>query len=305
MKTLITGSMKTAAIVVMTVVAGYTATCQNFNDAGGTGFRYYLPSVSATNGLQMTGTDFNAFFNARIYKGKKTAIAGGFKAFQVGLRAMDNQRFESLNLYSIQANLTLMQVLGQKTRLLIQLAPQINSDFASAGMGDIRVPGSVIVKTQVNGKFGYSLGVNYNSQINFARVLPLIGVNWKISDRDYLNMLLPGSFRLEHRFGDRFYLATEALARSMSFAIGGQDHALSMGGNRRKAGFYVETLLLAEYEVMKNICVFGGFGLAHARKFEQYDAQDNLVSIENSSIPQGDLNNSKVVKVGLVLRVRS
>jgi len=60
----------------------------------------------------------------------------------------------------------------------------------------------------------------YNSEFSGAFFMPLLGIDWKIDDRNYLFGVLPGNLVIEHKAGNRFYYGAIFRAITNSYRAG-------------------------------------------------------------------------------------
>lgn len=66
----------------------------------------------------------------------------------------------------------------------------------------------------------YKFGIYYNSEFSGTFIMPLLGIDWKINERNNLFGVLPGSVTYEHKVNNRFYWGSTFKAITNSYQAG-------------------------------------------------------------------------------------
>ena len=100
----------------------------------------------------------------------------------------------------------------------------------------------------------FRAGVYVNNEFFGLYVVPLIGTDWRIDDKNYLFGVLPGRLTLEHQWSDHFYSGVTFRAITNSYRLSNGQY-LRLDDNQLS--------LFMDYYLSKHICVTlePGYGL--------------------------------------------
>jgi hypothetical protein len=122
------------------------------------------------------------------------------------------------NYYGIGLPVTLSKMIPHsRWRFLLTGIIRMN-DSSIDKNGKIQVGGACMLGYKKNEKVTYKLGVYINDDLFGLFVIPLIGIDWKISNRDNLFGALPGFLTYEHKLNDYFYYGACFRAITNSYA---------------------------------------------------------------------------------------
>ncbi len=124
------------------------------------------------------------------------------------------------NLYSIGMPLGVqLQSKNEKWKFAGIVIPKINSDFADNLDYDYQIGGIGLVTRVFNPKFQLRGGLYYNSDCWGHFFMPLLGVDWKVSDKFRMYGTLPGNYRFEFTLGKKIYTGIGFRSAQRSFRI--------------------------------------------------------------------------------------
>lgn len=100
----------------------------------------------------------------------------------------------------------------------------------------------------------FRLGVYANKEFFGWFIIPLVGVDWKLSERDYLFGVLPGRLTFEHKINERFYSGATFRAPTTSYRLSNGEY-LRLDDQQLS--------LFIDYYFSKHFCVTlePGFGI--------------------------------------------
>ena len=116
--------------------------------------------------------------------------------------------------------------------LNVTAIPRINSQGLQLD-NSFQMGGVVLAVYKKNKDLTYKFGVYVNTEFFGFFVLPLVGIAWKINDRNNLFGVLPGRLTYEHKLGDNFYTGTTFRTITNSYRLNSgnylriEDHQLS------------------------------------------------------------------------------
>lgn len=194
-------------------------------------------------------------------------------------------------LYGIGMSLTyLKQWKNEKWSTAFVAIPRLNTEMKNVSGNDYQMGGAVLATYKKNEKLSYKFGVYYNSEHFGALVVPLIGVEWKVSEKLGIFGVFPNQLNLEYKFNKTFYAGFEAnfIINSYRFA---DDSFLRMDDNHVK--IYLDTYLT------KNIVLNLQAGQSVLRKYRT-GVRENGTTHYNEL----DVNDGVLFKAGIVYRIR-
>lgn len=133
--------------------------------------------------------------------------------------------------------------------------------------------GAAMAGYQVKEGQKFRIGVYANKEFFGWFIIPLLGVDWKLGEKDYLFGVLPGRLTYEHKINDRFYSGATFRAPTASYR-------LSNGQYLRLDDQQLS--LFVDYYLSKNICVTlePGFGIYRQLRTGITDDRDYLVDVK-------------------------
>ena len=120
--------------------------------------------------------------------------------------------------YGLGLPVTLLKTIpGTDWSLLATLIVRANGrKFSEENM--IQVGGALLADFKANENLHYKLGVYANSELFGLFIVPLVGIDWQLSNKTNLFGILPGHLTIEHKLGRKFYTGTAFRAATNSYA---------------------------------------------------------------------------------------
>ncbi|MEP7168073.1 MAG: DUF6268 family outer membrane beta-barrel protein [Bacteroidota bacterium] len=123
------------------------------------------------------------------------------------LQISDN---EKQKLYGIGLALTyLKQWKNEKWSTAFVVIPRLNSDLKKADENDYQIGGALMGIYKKNENLSYKFGVYYNSEFFGPFIIPLLGLEWKVSSKLNISGVIPNQVNLEYKFSKSFYGGVE------------------------------------------------------------------------------------------------
>ncbi len=124
------------------------------------------------------------------------------------------------SLYSLSMPIGLqLQSKNEKWKFMGTVIPKLNSDFKDNLNYDMQVGGIGLVTRVFNPKLQVRLGAYYNSEYWGTFILPLVGVDWKASDKFRMYGTLPSNYRFEFKLGEKMYTGLGFRSFQRSFRL--------------------------------------------------------------------------------------
>src|SRR5260221_749138 len=127
-----------------------------------------------------------------IFKSDSSAIIFSPSAERWYIRLND---FPGLpdHVQSLVFQLSYLKPLSQNWSLTLSLIPRWNGYNNKLLNDNFQAVGAVLLTYKRNPTLKYKFGMYYNSEFSGAFFMPLLGLDWKIDDRNYLFGVLPGN----------------------------------------------------------------------------------------------------------------
>jgi hypothetical protein len=121
---------------------------------------------------------------------------------------------------SVLGAVTYIKPISTKWSLAGSIIPRWNGNANDVFNNSFQLGGSLLGVYRRSPDLTYRFGVYYNSEFFGPFIIPLLGIDWKISNRDNLFGILPQILTYEHKVSDRFYWGAAYRMFNNSYRIG-------------------------------------------------------------------------------------
>jgi hypothetical protein len=151
---------------------------------------------------------FNFSFTVPIqFNNKKsTLILSPF--FERWQTSMDSVHVYHSFHYGLVLPVSLLMSIGHSNWNLLATAIVRMNDVVINRYGECQFGGYAITSYKKSATLTYKMGVYINGDYFGLFVMPLLGIDWQINDRDNLFGVLPASLTFEHKLNKHFYTGT-------------------------------------------------------------------------------------------------
>jgi hypothetical protein len=206
----------------------------------------------------------------------------------------------SANLSSISIALGFQFVSKSKQwKTVLMAIPELASDFEDPISADDWQYGGFFLENYIpNDKLKIKAGLYYNREAFGDFFVPLIGVDWKATDRIFLYGTVPSNYKIEYN------AVKNKLYRGLNF----KTHTRSCRLSEKHGLDYVrydemQLKVFADYFIYKKILLFGEIGYSLGKNPLQYKYRTDDVTAVNPVYTE--LKNYPVFNIGLVYRIRT
>lgn len=258
------------------------------------------------NHKQMNINQVNSTLTLPIYhkldNGRLDFLLVGFGHGAVLLSGFDKQ-FGGSTFQSVSVPITLQKSFSAKYALIASFIPTLSSDFKDMSSNDILYSAAVLLKIRSSEKFSYALGATFSKQFFGTVLMPLLGIDWNITDRLNFSGTLPVSEKLTYRLNPK-----NAIGINNDFGIGGGSYRLS----KKMDDAYLQvqqfrTTLFYDYSLSRNftITLSGGYNFIQQLDLYSKDQKVNWVPFNglNKLVPLQELKQTGVAaQIGINYR---
>lgn len=124
------------------------------------------------------------------------------------------------NFISLLMPATFIKPISSKWQLSVTAIARWNGNNKSIFQNRFQLGTALIAVYKKSKNLQYKFGAYYNSEFFGAFIIPLLGIDWKLDERNNLFGVLPGSLIYEHKVTNRFYWGAGFKAITNSYRIG-------------------------------------------------------------------------------------
>ena len=192
-----------------------------------------------------------------------------------------------INLHGIILRTGLVQEFSKDRTLQIFFSPRLMSDFHNIDGTHFQYGGMVVYEKLFSDKLKMGFGAMYNQEFFGPYLVPLINLNWLISDRWSITGLIPVYAKIKYKINERLNVGLSHFGLTTTYRLGENDY----NGDylERKS---IDEALFARYRLVDNIFLEGRFGFAIGRSYAQYEADQKV----DFSLPLISLGDDRVQK---------
>lgn len=187
---------------------------------------------------------------------------------------------------------------SQKWKSTLFVLPKVASDFEkSLSKNDWQYGALFLENYKVNGRLQIKAGLYYNHEAFGNFFVPLLGVDWKATERWNFYGILPTNYKIEYNIlKNKLYSGINYKAQTRSF------HSTTTPTDEYVR--YDEAVLkgFVDYFVFKNIVVNAEVGYSLGKNLLQYHSNSNDAS--NSNLIYTPLKRHPIFTIGLAYRIR-
>lgn len=165
----------------------------------------------------------------------------------------------------------LVRKLSETTGFQLLLAPRFMSDFQQLGWQHVQLGGIGLFEKKYSDRLLMRYGLMYNRELFGHMFVPLVFVDWKISERWSINGLLPVFGKLNYQAHPRLGMGLSLFGLITSFQLG--DPVYNGDYIERKS---VDLSLYGRYRLAGNLHFEARFGYALGRSYRQFNEGDEV-----------------------------
>jgi len=211
--------------------------------------------------------------------------------------------FGGSKFHSFSIPLTFQKSFSPKYAMIVSVIPSLSSDLKDISGDDMLYSGAAMLRIRTSDRFSYSIGAAFSKQFFGTLLVPIVGIDWKISDKLSFSGTLPVSEKLKYQLSGK-----SAMGINIDFGIGGGSYRLSKKMNSDY--FQVQqfkTSLFYEYMLAKNFSINASAGYNFTQQLDLYskDQKVNWAPFNNLNkrVPLAELKKTGVaIQTGINYR---
>ena len=176
-----------------------------------------------------------------------------------------------IDLHGIILRTGLYQKFSKDRAIQIFLAPRFMSDFKNVNSDHFQMGALFLYEKKFREGLKMGFGVMYNQEFFGPNLVPLVNLDWQISDRWSIAGLFPIYGKVKYKVNGRFSTGWSHFGLITTYRLG--DPAYEGDYMERKS---IDETLFARYQLYGNIFLEGRFGYALGRSYAQYEADQKV-----------------------------
>lgn len=180
--------------------------------------------------------------------------------------------------------------------------PKISADEFSLRGKNVQYGGVVLFKFKRSVKTHYHFGLYYNRELFGNYFVPLIGINWKASDKTTVYGNLPAAINLEYKICSSFYSGISYASFTSTTSLHENFSELFLKEGEKPIG-YAQLRLFLNWYIRERIVLFFEPGVTYNRKYSLYTYSDEKFNF-NSTGSLSKTKNGFFVMAGVAYRIR-
>ncbi len=296
--------MKRLIFFVLSICFCVSLTAQQTLDiltvSGRYGFPQSYDSVLTNKGKEAA---LNVNLVAPIKFNSKTIWYNSLNYFYFNVTNSETQPPEianPINIHGFILRTGLYQKFSKDRAIQLLFAPRLMTDFNSIDGKHFQFGGVFMFEKKFRETLTMSFGAMYNQELFGPYLVPLINLNWQLSQRWSIVGLLPVYAKVKYKVNDNFDMGLSHFGLITTYALGDPEYK----------GDYIErqSIDLALYgrlRIVGNIFVEARFGHTFGRSYTQYEA-DQKVDFAIPLVAFGDnrIQKNVLFKDGLIANLR-
>ena len=187
-----------------------------------------------------------------------------------------------IDLHGIILRTGLYQKFSRDRAVQIFFAPRFMSDFKNMNSDHFQLGALFLYEKKFREGLKMGFGMMYNQEFSGPNLVPLVNLNWKISERWSITGLFPIYGKINYKINEKFTTGLSHFGLVTTYRLG--DEAYEGDYMERKS---IDESLFARYQLFGNIFLEGRLGYALGRSYFQYEA-DQKVDLMIPLITFGD-----------------
>ena len=176
-----------------------------------------------------------------------------------------------IDLHGIILRTGLYQKFSKDRAVQIFLAPRFMSDFKNVNSDHFQMGALFLYEKKFREGLKMGFGVMYNQEFFGPNLVPLVNLDWQVSDRWSIAGLFPIYGKVKYKVNGRFSTGWSHFGLITTYRLG--DPAYEGDYMERKS---IDETLFARYQLYGNIFLEGRFGYTLGRSYAQYEADQKV-----------------------------
>jgi hypothetical protein len=195
---------------------------------------------------------------------------------------MTNNIANPIKLHGLILRTGLIQKLSNENSIQVLFSPRLMTDFRNIDSKNFQFGGTFIYEKVYHERLKIGYGILYNQETFGPNVVPLVKLEWKISERWSMAGLLPIYSKVKYKVSEKLNVGIHHFGLVTSYRLG--EEAYQNDYIERRS---IDLGLFARYNIVGGIHIEGRYGYSFGRSYAQYN-QDNKIDLTSPFATIGD-----------------
>ncbi|MBN1118045.1 MAG: hypothetical protein JXA77_12615 [Bacteroidales bacterium] len=184
---------------------------------------------------------------------------------------MPDNIVDPINLHGFIIRTGLVQKLNNGQSIQLLFSPRIMTDMQGGGTDNLQLGGLAVYEKKLKENLTMGFGAMLNNDFFGPYLVPLINLNWNISEKFSITGMLPVYAKINYKVSDKFTFGISHFGLTTSFGLNGENYSTDYIERQS-----IDLGLFAAYNVANNIYIEARIGKSMSRVYKQYAADDKL-----------------------------
>lgn len=176
-----------------------------------------------------------------------------------------------INIHGFILRTGLIKKFSNDNEIQLLFAPRLMSDLNNISSDHFQFGGLAMYKNKFSNKLTMSFGAMYNQELFGPYLVPLVDLDWQLSEKWSITGLLPIFSKIKYKINDNFNAGIAHFGLITSYKLGAPENN----------GDYIErssidVTVFARHKIVGDLYVEGRFGRALGRSYAQYAADEKI-----------------------------
>ncbi len=176
-----------------------------------------------------------------------------------------------IDVHGIILRTGLYQKFSKDRAVQIFIAPRLMTDFKNINSDHFQMGALFLYEKKFREGLKMGFGLMYNQEFFGPNLVPLVNVDWQISERWSVTDMFPIYGKVLYKVNERFSAGLSHFGLITSYRLGDPEYEGDY--MERKS---IDEALFARYRLFGNIYLEGRFGYALGRSYAQYEADQKV-----------------------------
>ena len=266
-----------SAFIVLIVVIGFALQAQDrgTKDILSISGRYGLPQEYAeTYEGEATETGMLNSLTAGFKLAPKTMFAINLNHFYFNVKdeaEMPEGIASPIKINGFILRVGIIQQFNNGGKLQLLIAPRLMSDFQNLDGNSIQWGGLATYQNDLSEDLNLGFGAMYNQELFGPYMVPLFLLDWKVSERWYIEGMIPVTLKVHYRVNEGLEVGFNHFGLITSYYLGDENYA---GDYMERTS--IDLSLFARQRLYKNFFIEGMVGRTFGRSYYQYDGDETI-----------------------------
>lgn len=176
-----------------------------------------------------------------------------------------------INIHGFILRTGLIKKYSNNNEIQLLFVPRLMSDLNNLNSDHFQFGGLAMYKKKYSERLTVAYGAMYNQELFGPYLVPLVDLNWKISERWSIAGLLPVYSKIKYKINDNFNAGISHFGLITSYKLGDPENN---GDYIQRES--IDLTLFARHKIVGDLYIEGRFGHTFGRDYAQYAADDKI-----------------------------